>query len=376
MAQEADFLVIGGGVAGASTAFRLADYGSVIISEMESQPGYHTSGRSAALYSKRYKNPAIRGLAAASGAFLEAPPPGFANAPLLTPRGLLIFGRADQSQAVADQFTPEQVADGVAQAVSLDEAASLVPCLDRGYLGAAMYVPAAMDIDVNGLHRGFLAAGRSKGVETVTDSPVTGLTHAHGKWTAETPQGPITARVVINAAGAWVDEVASVAGLGGLGIRPLRRTCVTFDAPPGLDPSPWPMAMDADEDFYFKPEAGRILASPCDEHESAPVDAQPEELDIAQAVDRVQQATNLRVPRITHSWAGLRCFMPDRMPVAGADPRAEGFIWLAGLGGFGMMTSEALGRVAASAAIAADMPGDIQNAGVLASAIAPDRFLA
>jgi D-arginine dehydrogenase len=373
--HEADFLVVGAGVAGASVAYRLAEHGSVIMAEMESQPGYHTSGRSAALYSKRYKNPAIRGFAAASGAFLENPPEGFASAPLLTPRGLLIIGREDQADAVTDQFTPDQVRDGVAETLSVDDAVDLVPCLNRDYLVTAMLVPAASDIDVNGLHRGFLAASSRAGVKLITDASITKLSHTGGKWTAETPQGQITARVVVNAAGAWADEVATAAGLGGLGIQPLRRTCLTFDPPAGLDPAPWPMAMDAEEEFYFKPEAGRILASPCDEHQSQPTDAQPEEIDIAHGVDRVERATSLKVSRITHSWAGLRCFMPDRLPVVGADPRAEDFIWLAGLGGFGMMTSEALGRAAAAAAVQASLPADIASAGVEASAVAPERFL-
>jgi D-arginine dehydrogenase len=374
--QEADFLVIGAGVAGASVAYRLAAHGSVIMAEMESQPGYHTSGRSAALYSKRYKNPAIRGFAAASGAFLEEPPAGFAEAPLLTPRGLLIIGREDQADAVAEQFTPEQICDGVAESLTVDDAINLVPALKRDYLGAAMLVPAASDIDVNGLHRGFLAAGSRAGVTLVTDAPIAKLSHAGGKWTAETPKGQIAARVVINAAGAWADEVAAAAGLDGLGIQPLRRTCITFDPPAAMDPTAWPMAIDAEEEFYFKPEAGRILASPCDEHQSPPTDAQPEEIDIAFGVDRVERATSLKVSRITHSWAGLRCFMPDKLPVVGADPRAEGFIWLAGLGGFGMMTSEALGRAATAAAVQASMPSDITNAGVEADAVGPNRLLA
>lgn len=373
--QEADFLVIGAGVAGASAAFRLAAFGDVVILEAESQAGYHTSGRSAALYSERYKNPSIRGFAAASGAFLEGPPDGFAEAPLLTPRGLLIIGREDQRAAVEDQFTPDQIASGVARPADLAEVQSLVPCIDADYVAAAMYVPDAADIDVHGLHHGFLAGARRGGAALVVDAPVTRMERKGGKWRADTPKGAFAAPVVVNAAGAWADKVAEAAGLAGLGIRPLRRTCVTFDGPEGDEPGAWPMTMDAEEEFYFKPEAGRILASPCDEHASAPVDAQPEELDVAVAVDRVERATTLSVRRIAHSWAGLRCFMGDRLPAVGADPHAPGFVWLAGLGGFGMMTSEALGRAAAAAAVGEAAPGDVLSAGVDMAAVAPDRFL-
>ncbi len=373
--RDADFLIVGGGIAGASAAYRLAPHGRTIILEAESQPGYHTSGRSAALYSKRYRNPSIRGFAIASGAFLEAPPDGFAAAPLLTPRGLLIIGRADQQAAVANQFTADQVRDSVAHEVSRQDALALVPCLNPDYVAHAMLAPDAQDIDTHGLHQGFLKGARRRKAEVVTDARVLKLDYRDGKWRAETAAGIFTAPVVVNAAGAWADAVAAAAGLGGLGIQPLRRTCLTFDAPAGTDPAPWPMTMDADEAFYFKPEAGRIMASPCDEHPSPPVDAQPEDLDVAEGVDRVERATTLAVRRVTHRWAGLRCFMRDRLPVVGADPRARGFIWLAGLGGFGMMTSEALGRAAAAAALGAGLPDDIQATGVDAAKVAPDRFL-
>jgi len=239
-----------------------------------------------------------------------------------------------------------------------------------------MFVPAAADIDVNALHRGYLAAARRAGAEIQTDAAATRLDYREGAWRVETPAGAFQAPVVVNAAGAWADRVAEAAGLAPLGLRPLRRTCVTFDPPAGVDPAGWPMAMDAEEAFYFKPEAGRILASPCDEHLSAPVDARPEEIDIAHAVDRVERASTLRVRRITHSWAGLRCFMGDKLPAIGVDPRAVGFVWLAGLGGFGMMTSEAAGRLAASAAIGAAAPADILAAGVDPADVAPGRFIA
>ncbi|MEL0090149.1 MAG: FAD-binding oxidoreductase [Rhodospirillales bacterium] len=374
--NEADFIVVGGGVAGASVARALAPRAKVIILEMESHPGYHTSGRSAALYSKRYKEPSIRGLAAASGNFLENPPPGFSQTPLLSPRGLLIFGREDQRAAVDGQFTSEQIQDGVAEAISIKDACSLVPCLNPDYVSSAMYVPAAADIDVHALHQGFLSLAQRSGAKLVCDAPVTALSFAKGKWEVGTPRGTFFAPIIINAAGAWADEIATLAGLTPLGIQPLRRTCITFDPPSGVTPGSWPMAMDAEENFYFKPEAGRILASPCDEHGSLPVDAQPEELDIAHAVDRVERATTLKVQHINHRWAGLRCFMADRRPSVGKDNRAEGFIWLAGLGGFGMMTSEALGRLAASAAMVEAPPKDILTSGVDPSRIAPSRLVA
>ncbi len=372
--DEADFIVIGGGVAGASVARALAPRASVIILEMESQPGYHTSGRSAALYSKRYKEPSIRGLAAASGEFLNNPPPGFSETPLLSKRGLLIFGREDQRDAVDRQFTPEQIQDGVAEQVSVEDACRLIPCFNPAYLNSAMYVPAAADIDVNALYRGFLTLAQRTGAKLICDAPVTGLSFAKGKWKTETPRGTFYAPTIINAAGAWADETAALAGLTPLGLQPLRRTCITFNPPPGVTAEPWPMAMDADEGFYFKPEAGRILASPCDEHASPPVDAQPEELDVAHAVDRVERATSLKINQINHRWAGLRSFMADRRPCVGKDSRAEGFIWLAGLGGFGMMTSEALGRLAASTALADAAPADIISSGVDLERVAPDRL--
>ena len=372
--DEADFIVIGGGVAGASVARALAPRASVIILEMESQPGYHTSGRSAALYSKRYKEPSIRGLAAASGDFLNNPPPGFSETPLLSKRGLLIFGREDQRDAVDRQFTPEQIQEGVAEQVSVEDACRLIPCFNPAYLNSAMYVPAAADIDVNALYRGFLTLAQRTGAKLICDAPVTGLSFEKGKWKTQTPRGTFYAPTIINAAGAWADETAALAGLTPLGLQPLRRTCITFNPPPGVTAEPWPMAMDADEGFYFKPEAGRILASPCDEHASPPVDAQPEELDVAHAVDRMERATTLKISQINHRWAGLRSFMADRRPCVGKDSRAEGFIWLAGLGGFGMMTSEALGRLAASTALAEAAPADIISSGVDLDRVTPDRL--
>jgi D-arginine dehydrogenase len=376
MAETTDFVVIGGGIAGASAAFRLAAYGSVLLLEAESHPGYHTTGRSAALYSERYKNPVIRGLATASGGLLFAPPDGFADAPLLTPRGLLITGRDDQKAALDAQFTPQQLADGIAKEMSIEEACRLSPSLRPDYYTGAYLVPAAQDIDVNALHQGFLRGFAKTGGRVVCDARVQGLMREGDGWRIETPTGPFAAGVVVNAAGAWADEVGKLAGLKPLGLAPKRRTCITFDPPAEMAEglSRWPMVIDATEEFYFKPEAGRVLVSPADETDTPPVDAQPEELDIALAAHRMEQATILKVQRITHRWAGLRSFLPDRMPVAGADPAEPSFVWLAGLGGFGIMTSEALGRAACAAAVREALPDDMVAKGLSASDLSPARL--
>ena len=376
MAASFDFAVIGGGIAGASAAYRLAEHGSVLLLEAESHPGYHTTGRSAALYSERYRNPLIRSLAAASGALLAEPPDGFATSPLLLPRGLVIVGREDQRAALDGQFTLEQLDAGIAEPIALEEAYRLSPALRPDYYAGAYHVPAAQDIDVNGLHRGFLSGFRRAGGQAVYNARVERLDWLGTGWRIETRAGAFSAGVAVNAAGAWADDVARLAGLLPLGLQPKRRTCITFNPPDALAEGlpRWPMVIDATESFYFKPEAGRVLASPADETDTLPTDAQPEELDVAVTVECVHEATTLRVERITHRWAGLRSFLPDRMPVAGCDPSQPAFVWLAGLGGFGIMTSEALGRATAAAAVQGSLSADLVRHGVSAAALLPARL--
>lgn len=371
---QSDFIVIGGGIAGASAAYALSRHGTVTLLEREEQPGYHTTGRSAALYSRRYRNPLIRGLATASGPFLESPPPGFTEHPILTPRGLLLIAGAGQEEALAAQFDADQVAAGIARPVARNEIFDLAPVLDPDYVAAATYIEAAKDIDVNGLHAGFLRGLRRAGGEIVTAAEVSGLRRAGGRWEVTTTAGDHVAPAVVNAAGAWADEIGALAGASRLGLEPRRRTVATFDPPEGIDPSPWPMVMDAEERFYLKPEAGRLLISPCDETLSPPCDAQPDEVDVAVAVELIERATTLEVRRLTHRWAGLRSFFPDRMPVCGRDPRLEGFVWLAGQGGFGIMTAEALGRAAAAVARSAPLPHDLLEAGITEETLGPNRL--
>jgi len=370
---EADFLVVGAGIAGASAAAELAAHGRVVVLERESQPGYHSTGRSAALYTETYGNHVIRALTVASGRFLRNPPAGFADHPLLTPRGTLLIGRADQRAALDGAYAELRgLAPGI-ERVDAAAARALVPVLDAGYVASGIYEADATDMDVHAIHNGFLKTLRARGGRVVTDAEVTALARRAGKWHAATRAGEFAAPVVVNAAGAWCDELARLAGVRPVGLVPKRRTAFTFDPPAGADVRPWPAVIDIAETFYFKPEAGKILGSPADETPMPPSDAQPDELDIALAVERIERASSLRVRRLDHKWAGLRSFVADKTPVVGMDDRAEGFFWLAGQGGYGIMTSPALGRTVASLLTAGTMPTDLAELGVTREALSPAR---
>ena len=372
--READFLIVGGGIAGASAGAWLAREGRVLILEREPQPGYHTTGRSAALYTEHYGNAPVRALTRASGRFLKEPPAGFAEHPILSPRRMLFIARPDQMDRLDAAEEEMRAGGGRPRRLEWSEARSLVPILAPGYGAGALLDPQAMDIDVHALLQGFLRAFRSAGGALVGDAEVIGLQRAGGAWHARTREAIFAAPVLINAAGAWADAVAGLAGLPPLGITPLRRSIVTIDAPPGIDVAAWPMLNDVEEQFYVKPDAGRLLLSPAEETPSHPCDAQPEELDLAVAVDRLERATTLKVTRLLGRWAGLRCFAPDRTPVVGFDPRAEGFFWLAGQGGYGIQTSPALGSLTAALVRGGSLPDEVMAEGVAQAQLAPARF--
>ena len=263
--KKCDFLVIGAGIAGASAAYELAAMGSVVVLERESAPGYHTTGRSAALYVERYGKPAIYALTRASRPFLESPPEGLAEHPLLTPRGRLWIGRPDQEKSLAAALALPGSRPNRLRRIELDEALALVPVLRREYLTAAVLDPDTMDIDVHALHQVFLKGLRGRGGEVVTDAEVTGLGRQGGQWEVVTEGESYSTPVVVNAAGAWCDEVARLAGVRPLGLSPFRRTAFTFDPPEGARPSDWPSVSDVDERFYFKPESGRLMGSTAEE---------------------------------------------------------------------------------------------------------------
>jgi D-arginine dehydrogenase len=368
--MRSDFAIIGAGMAGAALAYELAGHGKTLLLEAEAFPGYHTTGRSAALFSETYGNAVIRGLTTGSRSFFLAPPPGFAEVPLLTPRGCLFIARADQQASLEAhcRATPQ------ARPIAGTEARARVPVLRPEAAVTAAYDDAAMDMDVHALHQGFLRGAKSRGMHLVTDARVEAIDRHAGAWQLTTASGRFEAEVLINAAGAWADEIGHLAGATAIGLVPLRRTAVLVDPPPGADSAGWPMVMDADEEFYFKPDAGRLLVSPADETPSPPCDAQPEEFDIALCIDRLQCAADIPVRRVARAWAGLRSFVADRSPVVGWDPDVEGLFWLAGQGGYGIQTAPALAQLAASLCRSAGIPPALAERGVTEAALSPRRL--
>jgi len=369
-----DIAVIGGGIAGAAAAANLALHASVLVLERESQPGYHATGRSAALFSEIYGNASIRALTRASRAFFLEPPAGFAESALVSPRGALYVANAGQGEALNAFASLPDVAAGTRR-VDAIEARALSPALREDYVAAGVYEPDAQDVDVHALHQGYLRWLRERGGKLVNGAGVTSLERNDDVWTIGTHAGDFHARLVINAAGAWADEIGGLAGAAPIGIQPLRRTACMVDAPVGSDSDRWPMTIDIDERFYFKPDAGRLLLSPADETPSAPCDALPEDMDIAIAVDHIEQATTLSITHVRQKWAGLRSFVTDRSPVIGYDPRLADFFWIAALGGYGIQTAPAVGRLAAALVRRHPVPADLLELGFDVQTISPGRNL-
>lgn len=367
--ERRGIVVIGAGIAGASVAAELAALGQdVLLLEREGAPGYHTTGRSAALYTPSYGPPVIRALTRASRTAFDAPPTPERPHPLLRHRDVLFLSRPDQAEsheAAAAELPVTRLSPAEAQA--------RLPLIRDGYLLGALLDADSADIDVDALHRQFLRALGARGGEMRLNAEVTALARDGAGWRIETAQGAIAAEMVVNASGAWADVIAGMAGVAPIGLTPKRRTALLVAAPAGQRVDDWPMVVDVDETFYLRPDAGKLLLSPADETPSPPCDAQPEEWDVALCIDRVQQAIDLPVRRIEHKWAGLRSFVADKAPVVGPAPDAPGFVWLAGQGGYGIQTAPALARAAAALALGREIPADIADQGVSAQALAPRR---
>ncbi|MGH7093384.1 MAG: NAD(P)/FAD-dependent oxidoreductase, partial [Stellaceae bacterium] len=299
---------------------------------------------------------------------------GFSESPILTPRGAMIYAPPEQMPALDAEWAEMAPLDPTIRRLDAGEALRLVPALRPERVAAAIFEPDAKDIDVHTLHQGYLRRFRRRGGRIETDAPVIGLRRNDGVWVAASPRGEFAAPVIINAAGAWADAVARLAGLPPVGLVPKRRTALIVAAPAEFDTRGWPMVIDAEETGYFKPEAGKLLVSPADETPVEPCDVQPEEIDVAIAVDRLMRATTIAVDRVERRWAGLRSFVPDMTPIAGFDPLDEGFFWLAGQGGYGIMTAEGMARCAAGLIADGALPADLAALGLAAAGLGPGRF--
>jgi D-arginine dehydrogenase len=315
----------------------------------------------------------VQRLTRASRGFFEDPPDGFTETPLVSPRPSLWIARPDQRLRLAGQAKQAVEAGIDLREVDEEEARQMCPVLREGYAATGVVEPGAKSIDVAALLAGFLRGFRARGGRVATRAEVTGLRRERSSWQISCGDERYHAGVLVDAAGAWAERVGGLAAASGIGLRPLRRTAITFDPPSGADIARWPCLIDADEDFYLKPEGAQLLASPCDETPSEPCDAAPDDVAVALAAARVQRATTLEIRSIRRSWAGLRSFVADRAPVIGLDPACEGFCWLAGQGGFGIMTAPAAARAAAGLIVEGHLPADLLALGLSPEDVSPLR---
>lgn len=374
-----DFAIIGAGMAGASTGWQLASAGaSVLLLERESQPGYHSTGRSAALFIETYGTEAIRALTRASRGFYDAPPAGFTDAPILTPRGVAYVATHEELPELARLAA--ELRPHAPDLTDLDHAAllRLLPCLRPDVVARGLLDAGATDIDVHALHQGYLRGLRQRGGQVQTGAEAVRLTRNGGAWRIDLADGePVQARRVINAAGAWADAVARLAGARPVGLVPRRRSAFTFAAPAGADVQHWPAAIGAAENWYFKPDAGQLLGSPANADATEPHDVQAEELDVAIGIAHIEAVSTLAIRRPTHVWAGLRSFVADGEFVIGEDDAVEGFFWLAAQGGYGIQSAAGYSLLARNLLLGEALDERLRaesiNAGMVA-ALSPRRL--
>lgn len=371
-----DFLIVGAGIAGAAVAYRLAAHGSVVIVEMEQQPGYHASGRSTATFVESYGGAVAGALTSASRTFLTAPPDGFSAVPLLSKRGNLRIGSEAERPVLEAEYAACAPRIPDLRMIDTDSALALCPALRPEHAACALFEPDACDMDVHAIHQGYLKGAREHGAVLLANSPIERIARHQSGWQVRAGAHLLTAGTVVNAAGAWADEIARMAGVKTIGLQPRRRTVVTFDPPNTMRCADWPLVRDATESFYFKPFGSGVLATPADAAPSAPCDAQPEELEIAVAMQRLSQATTLAPSHLTSRWAGLRSFVSDEAPVIGVAPDCPEFFWVAGLGGFGIQTSAAVGQAAVALITGGAWLSGLVDAGVRPEQLSPARLLA
>lgn len=367
--SDFDIAIIGAGIAGASLAAEISDLKSVLLIEAEAQPGYHSTGRSAAFWDESYGGPSVQPLTTASGPFLASPAPHFHDGPLMHPRGALHLGTQGQ-HLLAEQLLSDFANSGVSfEQLGREDIVRHVPGLRQDWI-SGLWEPDCCDINVAGLHGAYLRQAKRHGVQLQCNARVQSVQWKAGCWHVSAQGMNWTAGMVVNAAGAWADEVAKMAHIRPLGIQPYRRTIAQLSVSPAA-PANLPLVIGLDGSFYFKPDSGGTLwLSPHDETPTPACDTAPEEIDVALAIDRLQRVVDWEIRRIEHKWAGLRSFAPDRKPVIGPDPQNAAFFWLAGQGGFGIQTAPAAAQLAASMIVQTRVP----PAGVKAIDYLPERL--
>jgi len=364
MHEEFDILVIGAGIAGASVAAHLAETRRVAICEMEERPGYHTTGRSAAAYEPNYGPPSILALTRAARA-------QFDQGGYLTPRETVFFMPEWQQQAFDKLMAVQQ---GMVE-ISPAAAKAKFPLLKEGYARRAVLDPGTADIDVDLLHQFYLKLFRQRGGQLRCDRPVTALEKGTS-WTVRAGTETLRAGIIVDAAGAWGDKVAEMAGRRPIGLQPKRRSIAVVPGPEGVDVMHWPLVGDVGETWYCKPQSGKLLVSPADAEPVEPHDAYADDMTLAEGIERFEQGVDLPVTRVERTWGGLRSFAPDGNPVVGYDTRHDGFFWLIGQGGYGIQSSPALSRLAAALVLGDTPPADIMDEGLALAEISPLRFQA
>lgn len=370
-----DFAVIGAGIAGASVAYRLAAHARVVVLERESQPGYHSTGRSAAMFMENYGTPQVQALTRASRGFYEQPPAAFTEHALLEPRGCLYIAGAEQRDLLDKAYQASKARAGKVSLIDTAQALEWVPCLRPEAVVGAMLETEARDLDVDALHQGFLRGMSRSGGVLQCNAQLTGAIRANDHWQLTLDNGrQIRARNLVNAAGAWADQVALLCGVKPVGLLPCRRSAFTFDGPEGVDFSRWPAVIGIDESFYFKPDAGQLLGSPANADPVVPHDVMPEELDIATGIFHIEAATTLSIRRPRHTWAGLRSFVSDGDLVVGWDNHCEGFFWLAAQGGYGIQSAAGVSQLACAQLLNQPLPQTLREHGVDPQRMAPARL--
>jgi D-arginine dehydrogenase len=372
--EQFDVCIVGGGIAGASVAFHAAPHACVLVLERETQVGYHSTGRSAAVYSPQYGSLLNRRLTRVAGPFLQHPPAGFTATPLLSPRGFLTIGDDHDLDARASALADAAATGETLVSLTPAEIRARIPFLKPEAVTWGLLDTRAEDMDVEAMLQGYLRGARLHGAVIKTDVEIAEIAREGAAWRIRGIGLDVRAAVVVNAAGAWADPLGALAGARPLGVIPHRRTAFVCDVPAGTDLCRCPMTIWGHESFYFKPEAGRLLGCLAEENPTAPCDPQPEDLDVAIAVDRIERVINFEIKKLVRAWTGLRSFVADRDPISGFDPDLPGFYWHGALGGYGIQTSAALGAFAAAQILGHPLPEALQSAGILVEHLSPSRL--